>query len=60
MNHPEELYRQVARDAAAEVNRWPEWRRNPTLVPRDQRWSRDPQASTRARGTNSPNSGEHR
>jgi len=30
-------YRRVAQDAADEVAGWPDWKQNPTRVPRDQR-----------------------
>jgi len=30
-------YKRVGDRAKAEVDSWPEWRKNPTLVPRDQR-----------------------
>ena len=33
----EAAYKRVGARAAAEVASWPEWRKHPTLVPRDQR-----------------------
>ena len=37
MSRPEELYQRILAADAAEVRSWPEWRRHPTLVPRDER-----------------------